>query len=184
MAYLTQMIKGEIDADFVEIIINEMSLLQAIHSPVHSILIHGMGGKERSFYWKLRRKNKSVELLWTGWSSNVWWTYLLSFLAGQAGLAKVLDISQIAELYLSIGGQSMCGLYFIPCGKVAKVLENIKSTREPNLLEILSDERNYFLLVVDFDYYSKDRDGEIVYREVIMGETLDPEIVTLLTRTK
>lgn len=176
-------IDGEIAVDLMESIIKSLPNLTAIHSTDHSILIHGMGGKPRSFYKELRR-NKSVELLWTGWSSNVWWTYLLSFIPGQAGLTKILDRTKLDNLYLDIGGQSMCGLYFIPNEKVKSVLEKIIKNRTPDIEDLLENETNYFLLTVDFDYHGGDRDGEIYYRQIVIGNDLDEKIELALTQTK
>ena len=183
MTTATDKIDGEIAVDLMESIIKTLPNLTAIHSTDHSILIHGMGGQPRSFYNELRN-NKSVELLWTGWSSNVWWTYLLSFIPGQAGLTKILDRTKLDNLYLDIGGQSMCGLYFIPNDKVKSVLDKITKERTPDIENILEDEANYFLLTVDFDYHGGDRDGEIYYRKLVVGNDLDEQIKSTLTRTE
>lgn len=170
--------EGIIKIDVMEDIIKELPKLSAIHATTHSILIHGMGGKPRSFYRTLDQ-NKSVELLWTGWSSNVWWTFLLSFIPGQAGLMKVLNRKQLDELYLDIGGQSMCGLYFIPNDKILWVLDKVKKERTPFIGKLLEDEKNYFLLTVDFDFHGGKRDGEVYYCHLLMGEKLDSEINTV-----
>lgn len=127
----TDKIEGEIAVDVMESIIKALPTLTAIHSIDHSVLIHGMGGQPRSFYSDLRH-NKSVELLWTGWSSNVWWTYLLSFIPGQASLSKVLDRTKVDTLYIDIGAQSMCGLFFIPNDKMKSVLDKITKDRTPD----------------------------------------------------
>lgn len=174
-------IEGEIAVDLMEDIIKALPNLKSIHSADHSILIHGMGGQPRSFYNNLRR-NKSVELLWTGWNSKIWWTYLLSFIPGQAGLTKVLDRQQLDKLYLDIGTQSMCGLYFIPNDKVLPVLEKVKKDRTPDITDILTNENNFFLLTVDFDFHGGDRDGEIYFRQLIMGDNLDQKIKQTLER--
>lgn len=176
-------ITGEIEVDLMEEIIKALPKLTAIHLTDHSILIHGMGGQTRRFYSTLRH-NKAIELLWTGWSSKVWWTYLLSFIPGQAGLTKVLDRQQLDNLYLEIGAQSMCGLYFIPNTKVISVLDKIKKERTSNLSDLFDNEKNYFLLTVDFDYHGGEKDGEIFYRELIIGDNLDTEIKQTLKRTK
>jgi hypothetical protein len=176
-------IDGEIAVELMEDIIEALPNLTAIYSKDHTILIHGMGGKPRSFYNNLR-KNKSVELLWTGWSSNVWWTYILSFIPGEEGLTKVLDRTQLDNLYLNIGGQSMCGLYFIPNDKAQNVLEKITKDRTPEIEGILENETNYFLLTVDFDYHGGERDGEIYYRMLVVGKDLDEKIKWTLTRTE
>ena len=183
MTTKTDKIDGEIAVDLVESIIKALPNLTPIHSTNHSILIHGMGGQPKSFYNDLRH-NKSVELLWTGWSSNVWWTYLLSFIPGQAGLTKILDRTKLDNLYLDIGGQSMCGLYFIPNDKVKSVLDKITKDRTPDIEDILEDETNYFLLTVDFDYQGGDRDGETYYRKLVVGNDLDEKIKWTLTRTE
>ena len=183
MTTTTDKIDGEIAVDLMESIIKALSNLTAMHSSDHSILIHGMGGQPRSFYNELRH-NKSVELLWTGWSSNVWWTYLLSFIPRQAGLAKILDRTKLANLYLAIGGQSMCGLYFIPNDKVKRVLDKIIEDKTPNIEDILEDEANYFLLTVDFGYHGGDNGGEIYYRKLVVGNDLDEKIKRTLTRTE
>ena len=174
-------IDGEIAVDLMEDIIKALPTLNAIHSTDHAILIHGMGGKPRSFYNELRH-NKSIELLWTGWSSKVWWSYLLSFIPGQAGLTKVIDRTQLDNLYIDIGVQSMCGLYFIPNDKVKSVLAKVIMERTPDIKDILENETNYFLLIIDFDYLGGDRDGEIYYRQLIIGSDLNEKIKWTLTR--
>jgi hypothetical protein len=176
-------IVGEITADLMKDILKALPNLEAIHSLTHSVLIHGMGGQPRSFYKKLRN-NKSVELLWTGWFSNIWWTYLFSFIPGQAGLTKVLELAQLYKLYLEIGGQSMCGLYFIPNGKVKSILEKIIKDRTPDIEDLLENETNYFLLTIDFDSYGSDRHSEIYYRKLVTGNDLDEKIKWILTRTE
>lgn len=176
-------ISGEIGVDLMEEIIKTLPKLKAIHLTDHSILIHGMGGQTRRFYRTLRL-NKAIELLWTGWSSNVWWTYLLSFIPGQAGLTKVLDRQQLDNLYLDIGAQSMCGLYFIPNEKMTSVLDKIQKEKTPNISYLFDNEKDYFLLTVDFDYHGGDKDGEIFYRELVIGDNLDAEVKQTLKRTK
>lgn len=183
MTTRTDKIEGEIAVDLMESIIKALPNLTAIHSTDNSILIHGMGGQPKSFY-NVLGQNKSVELLWTGWSSNVWWTYLMSFIPGQAGLTKILDRTQLDNLYLDIGGQSMCGLYFIPNDKIKSIVDKITKDRMPDIEDILVDETNYFLLTVDFDYHGGDRDGEIYYRKLVVGNDLDKKIKWTLTRTE
>ena len=50
--------------------------------------------------------------------------------------------------------------------------------------DILENETNYFLLTVDFDYHGGDRDGEIYYRKLVIGNDLDEKIKWTLTRTE
>jgi hypothetical protein len=78
----------------------------------------------------------------------------------------------------------MCGLYFIPNDKVKSVLDKITKERTPDIENILEDEANYFLLTVDFDYHGGDRDGEIYYRKLVVGNDLDEQIKSTLTRTE
>jgi|GEM_PF-1427204 len=177
-------IVGEITVDLMEDIIESLPNLKALRSTSHSILIHGMGGQTRSFYNALR-KNRNVELLWTGWSSNVWWTYLLSFIPGQAGLIKVIDLRQLDTFFFDIGQNSMCGLYFIPNSTVDKIVEEVKKKNgNGNFENIFKNEKNYFLLTVDIDFQGGHKTGEIFYRELIMGENLDTEIKQKLTQTE
>jgi hypothetical protein len=49
--------------------------LTAINSADHVLLIHGMGAKTGHFYRELLR-NDAVEVVWTGWFSNVRGTHL------------------------------------------------------------------------------------------------------------
>jgi hypothetical protein len=183
MTLRTNKINGEVGVNLMEDIIKLLPQLTAIHSTDHSILIHGMGGQTRSFYSNLRH-NKNVELLWCGWSSNVWWSYLLSFIPGQAGLTRIIDRQRLDSLYLDIGAQSMCGLYFIPNEKVLTILNKVKEERTPDVSEYLENENNYFLLTVDFDYHGGEKDGDIFYRELIIGDKLDSEIKQNLIRTE
>lgn len=176
-------IEGEIAVELMEDIINTLPKLTAMYSENHSILIHGMGGQTISFYNGIRQNNK-VELLWTGWSSTIWWTYLLSFIPGQSGLTKVLERSQLDSLYTNIGKHSMCGLYYIPNSSVDNILRAVKKDRGKNIEVILEKVENYFLLTVDFDYFGGDRDEEIFYRKLVLGDNLDTVIKQTLTRTK
>lgn len=176
-------INGEIEVDLMEDIIKTLPKMTAIYSTAHTILIHGMGGQTRSFYRNIRF-NKTVELLWTGWSSNNWWTYILSFIPGQAGLTKVIDRQQLDNIYLDIGALSICGLYFIPNETVISVVDKIKKERTPNISDLFDNEKNYFLLTVDFDYHGSDKDGEIFYKELMIGDNLDSDIKQTLIRTK
>ncbi len=180
IAQMRDKIEGEIEVELMEEIIKTLPKLTAMYSESHSILIHGMGGQTRNFYNDIRQNN-NIELLWTGWSSNKWWTYLLNFIHGQAGLVKVLDRSQLDNLYTNIGRLSMCGLYYISKDKVDNILEAVKKDRGKNIEVILDKVENYFLLTVDFDYNGGDRDGEILYREFILGANLDTEIKWTLT---
>lgn len=183
MTQHTDKISGEINIDLMEEIIKTFPSLKSIYSTDHSILIHGMGGQSRGFYNNLRH-NKAIELIWTGWSSKIWWTYLLSFIPGQAGLTKVIDRQQLDKLYLDIGAQSMCGLYFIPTKLEQKIIDIIKKERTPDIIDILKNETDYFLLTIDFDYHGGENDGEIFYREIVLGESINDEIKRILIRTK
>lgn len=177
-------IAGEIETELMIDIINTLPNLEAIYSVDHSVLIHGMGGQTRRFYRELK-SNKSIELLWTGWSSNVWWTYLFSFIPGQSGLCKVLDRQKTGNLFIEIGDQSTCRLYFIPTNKLEELLLKAKKDRMwNNLSNLVEDENNFFLLTVYFDYHGGNRDGDVFYREVIMGENLDDQIRRNLMRSE
>lgn len=176
-------IAGDVEVDLMEDIIKELPKLTALHSEDHSILLHGLGGQTKYFFRELK-KIESVEVLWTGWSDNVWWTYLLSFIPGQAGLIKVVDRKKLDEIYLDLGANIMCGLYFIPNRKVQPILDRTRKERISSVRDILDDETNYFLLTVDFGYHGGDRDGEIFYRHVIIGEDLDEELRRTLERKK
>jgi hypothetical protein len=176
-------IEGEIFADTMDEIIKTLPTIAAIHSQSHTVLIHGMGGHPKSFYWNLR-KNRAVELLWTGYSSNVWWTYLLSFIPGQSAVVKVLDRQQINGLFLDIGSQSMAGLYFVPNDKVIHITSEIEKRRaDANIESILSKEENYFLLTVNFDM-EYEVNSDRFYRSFVYGRNLDKEIRTVGVRTE
>ena len=176
-------INGEIETDLIESIIEELPNINDIHSTEHSLLIHGMGGQPRNFYRNLRTSTE-LELLWTGWSSNVWWTYLLSFIPGQAGLTKVLNRHNIDKHFMKIGAQSMCGLYFIPNELVNSVLEEVEKKRTTDIEHLLNGYANFFTLTIDFDYHGGERDREIFYHELTLGDGLSNELERTLTRTK
>ena len=176
-------IDGEIDADLIESIIKELPNLTDIHSDKHSLLIHGMGGQTRNFYSNLRTSTE-LELLWSGLSSNVWWTYLLSFIPGQAGLTKILNRNKLDQHYIEIGAQSMCGLYFIPNELANGVLEEVKRNRALDIENLLNGYANFFTLTIDFDYNGGERDGKIYYYELTLGDELPNQLERTLTRTK
>lgn len=172
-------ITGEIEIQVLENMLAALSKLNAINSADFTLIIHGMGSQARSFYRKLRT-NESVEVIWSGWCSKMWWSYLFSFIPGQAGLVKVLDRKKLDSLYLEIGSQSMCGLYFVPNEKVELIIDKVITKRSFDVSDILEDEKNYFLLVVDFDYRSETRDGEVYYSDFIVGDNVDEEVRKLL----
>lgn len=180
MTTTTDKIFGEISVDIMENIIKTIPQQAAINNPDNAILIHGMGGQPRSFYRDLYY-NTDVEILWTGWSTTVWWTYLLSFIPGQASLVKVINRNKLDSLYLDIGAQSMCGLYFVPNNKVDAILTDVKKTRGKNIKDILENASNYFVLTIDFDFHGGDRDGEIYFRELITGDNIDADLKQSLT---
>ena len=175
-------IEGEIEIAVMENIIETLPQLKAIHDPSYSILIHGMGGQPRSFYRDIRQNN-DVELLWTDWIGKSWWSYIFSFIPGQAGLINVLSRSRLDKLYEEIGAMSYCGLYFIPKYKLNEILETVQM-KDNHIEEIMKGEPNYFLLEVDFDYFPKDKNAALFYRRVIMGENLDEKIRETLIRTE
>jgi len=76
------------------------------------------------------------------------------------------------------------GLYFIPNDKTKSVLDKIIKDRTADIEGIIENETNYFLLTVNFDYHGGDRDGEIYYRELLVGKDLDEKIKWALTRTE
>ena len=169
-------LEGEISFDLIKKTVKKLPLLNAIHNSDNTILIHGMGGQTRGFYRNLKQKT-SIKLLWTDWCGKSWWSYIFSFIPGQTGLIKVLDKKQLDTLYIETGIRSMCGLYFIPNNKVDCILEEVKKKKvNDNLEKILENEKNYFLLIVDFDYFGGEKDGQITYIEIIIGDNLDEEI--------
>ena len=172
-------ITGEIETHVLENMLEALSKLKAISSTDFTLLVHGMGSQTRSFYRALNT-NESVEVIWSGWCSKVWWSYLFSFIPGQAGLVKVLDRKRVDLLYQEIGAQSMCGLYFVPNASVESIVRQVIDERSFDISDIPMDEKNYFLLVVDFDYRSKTRDGEVYFRDFIIGDNVDDEIKKLL----
>jgi len=174
-------VDGEISAVLLEGAIATQPYVKAIHSNDHSILIHGMGGKPRSFYNNLRKSNL-VEIMWTGWCSSNRWTYLLSFISGQAGLVKVHDRKQLESLYLDIGGLSMCGLYFVPNHVVNCVLEEVERNRPTDISFLLEGVQDFFLLTVDFDYHGGEKDGEVYYRKLSIGSALDDSVKSALKK--
>lgn len=177
--FMKNRITGEIEIQVLENMLAALSKLNVISSADFTLLIHGMGSQTRSFYRELRT-NESVEVIWSGWCSKVWWSYLFSFIPGQAGLVKVLDRKKLNPLYLEIGAQSMCGLYFVPNKKVEIIIDKVINERSFDVSDILKDEKNYFLLVVDFDYRSETRDGEVYYRDFIVADNVGEEVKTLL----
>ncbi len=175
-------IQGEVPSERVESVVAALPTLTAIYSADHVLLIHGMGGQTGYFYQELLR-NDAVEVIWTGWCSDVWWTHLLRllFVAGYAGLVKVLDRSVVDQLYQDVGAQSCCGLYFVPRTCEQMIVERVIRERAWDVSDLLAGESNYFFLEVDFDYRGTDPDA--YYRKVVIGNHLDEELRTVLCRT-
>jgi hypothetical protein len=142
--------------------------------------VNGMGGQSRKFYRDISN-NTALEILWTGWSSKVWWTNLLSFIPGQSSLVKVIDRTKLDSLYLDIGAQSMCGLYFVPNQKVGEILADVRRTRGENIEGILKKERNYFILTIYFDSHDDDQSRQIYFKKLVIGDDLDANLKRTLT---
>jgi hypothetical protein len=177
-------VSGEIEVDLMENIIHELPNIDEIYNESFTVYIHGMGGQTRNFYRRLRQ-NKDVELLWSGWSSKIWWTYIFSFIPGQAGLVKIINRKKLDQLYLDIGAMSLCGLYYLSRQKEQEIIDQvIKDPHGLNFLKILEKETNYFLLEVDFDYHGGDQDGKIFYRKLYLGDQLNENLKRILTKEK
>ncbi len=176
---MAERLKGEITIESMNKIIDTLPLLDHIYDKNHVVLIHGMGGQQRSFYRELQ-KNNNIELIWTDWIGKSWWSYIFSFIPGQAGLVKILDKKQLHSLYRKIGSLSMCCLYFVPASFVDSITEILKMKSETNLIEgLLKDEEDYFSLTVDFGYFSEDK-NPLTYRSVVIGDQLSEELKNLL----
>lgn len=173
-------IDGEIPVELTEEILKTLPTLKAIHSSEHSILIHIMGGQTRSFFKELKQ-NKAMEVLWTDWIGKSWWSYVFSFIPGQAGLIRVLDRNRLDHLIEELRGMSYCGVYFIPNHKAAAILEEVKQ-KDDNILKVLESETDFFILNIDFDYYPADRDAMLYHRYVVTGNNLNEEIKRIITR--
>lgn len=179
---MTDKIDGVISADLKETIIKTLPNIPAIHSTDHSILFHIMGGQTRSFFNELK-KRRDLEVLWTGWIGKSWWSYIFSFIPGQCGLLRIIDRKRLDVLIEELGEMSYCGIYFIPNNKVENVLQQVE-LKTDGLEEIFKAESDYFLLEIDFDYNGGDKDGEVFYRRVTWGDTLDGELQKTLKRSE
>jgi hypothetical protein len=172
-------IEGEISIAKMEKIIVTLPSLPTFFSQKHTVLIHGMGGQTKLFYRTLRTE-KSLDLLWTDFSSNSWWTFLLSFVPGQSGLVQVIDRHRIDSLFLDIGSQSTAGLYFVPNHKTNEILKDVVQNRDQaDIASILTEENDYFLLTVNFDT-EYEVNSDKFYRQFIYGDNLNSEIRDVL----
>ena len=175
---------NEVEIGLMRDIIQILPSLSAIHSTEQTILIHVSGGETRSFFRSLKQY-KDIQLLWTGWMGKSWWSYIFSFIPGQAGLIKVLNRKLVDVLYQKVGRRSFSGLYFIPNSKSDQFLEAVRTKKEHDQFEeILKDEGNYFLLMVDFDYWPGNPKADLFYRDVTLGNNLDEEIRKVLLRVE
>jgi hypothetical protein len=175
---------GVIEVKLLDDIVKKLPNISAFHSTEHTVFIYGMGSKTRSFYYQLK-SNPDVALLWSGWFTNKWWTYFLSFIAGESGLVKVLNRNNIFNLYDDIGGQSYCALCFVEEKLTQEIFASIiKLKTDFKLEQFLKNEKNYFVLNVDFDYHGGERDGELYYAELCYDDSLNEELVANLTLIK
>lgn len=65
--------------------------------------------------------------------------------------------------------------------KVAAILEEVKQKGD-NILKVLENETDFFILNIDFDYFPADREAMVYHRHVVTGDNLDEEIKKTITR--
>ena len=179
---LNRHIEGIISDELMKSILHSLARLNALNRPDYTILIHGMGGQTHSFYKSLK-KQIDVEVLWTGWSSKIWWTHIFRSFAGQGGLVKVKNLQALEKIFREIRLQSMSGLYFVPTKLVEEIkIDTIKNRNLIQFERILKDEEDFFILVVNSGKNDGVNGEEVIIKEVIMGNNLDSEIRKILTQ--
>jgi hypothetical protein len=88
------------------------------------LLLYGGGGRDKKFYLDLKGNTK-CEVLWTGWSGPKW-SSLFSFIPGQAGLIKVLEMNLFEELYYELAAHSVSDVIYVPKELTQEIVTEVK----------------------------------------------------------
>lgn len=179
MSEVKNEIKEEIEISIFDSMMDELVNSNELEKKGFTVLIYGQGSQSRHFYRQLRY-NQDIELYWTGWSlpKALWF---LSFIPGQAGLLKIINLKKTKEIYDSVGVMSLCSLYFIPSDIVNEVITGVKRNKYKfDIRDLLKDKKEYFLMDVDFDYHGGEKDGEIFYRILQYGDDLSGNLKRIL----
>lgn len=169
----------EVSRDSIEALLSNLTNCSGLQSEQHSVLIHGMGHHPRSFYRQLAN-NPDVEVLWSGWCGP-WWLYFLSFIPGQAGLLELKTRSKVRDIFSLVGELSMCALYFFPTALHSQIVDGIRRYKYNfSVRDALKDEKDYFILEVDFDYVSDKKDSDVIFKGLSCGSNLSDELKQVL----
>jgi hypothetical protein len=170
--------QAEIEYEKLDGILDKLSDY-SVDNDNYQILIHGRGGKPRSFYRELSLE-KDIDLIWTGWSGPLW-AIIFSFIPGQSGLIKLKNKNRLKEFYNEIGAQSFCALYFVDRNTEKQIIELVTKKQKVEISDLIENSDSNFMLDVYFDHHGGQRDGEVVYKFSYTGQKVDQEIATLLS---
>ncbi len=166
-----------------ELMLNEIVHAKALDLASCDLLVYGGGGMDNSFYRNLV-KNKSYELLWTGWSGPKW-SSIFSFIPGQAGLVKIDNPSELIELYLDLAAYSVSEIIYLPKILTEKVTTEIREkTWLANFEKFVKNEPNSFLLTSETDETINENGTEKYLYDYLIGDQLNSALKDIIERKK
>jgi hypothetical protein len=147
------------------------------------LLLYGGGGQGKKLYSELRRNTK-CEVLWTGWSGPKW-SSIFSFIPGQAGLIKVLDMNIFRKLYYELATHSVSDVIYVPKESTREIIEEVKEkTWRANFQSFIKRTPNSFLLTSEADETVRENGKEMYFYDYAFGYQLSHLVRDLIERKK
>jgi hypothetical protein len=145
------------------------------------LLLYGGGGQDKKFYSDLRQNTK-CEVLWTGWSGPKW-SSIFSFIPGQAGLIKVLDMNVFEELYYELAAHSVSDVIYVPKELSQEIIADVKEkTWRANFESFVKRVPNSFVLTSEADETVEENGKEMYFYDYAFGSELSHLLRDIIER--
>lgn len=110
-----------------EEMLKELSLSESIDLNYYDLLLYGGGGHSKSFYRNLQQ-NSDYQILWTGWAGPKW-SSIFSFIPGQAGLIRVVNLHAFSELYYNLATYSVSEVLYVPKFLTPEIVDDVRKKK-------------------------------------------------------
>jgi hypothetical protein len=166
-----------------ELMLNEISEAGSLNLESNDLLLYGGGGQDSNFYREIAA-NKNCELLWTGWSGPKW-TSIFSFIPGQAGLIKILEVKEFGELYYRLAAHSVSNVIYLPKNLTRVVTSEVeKRTWQANFEKFITNDSNSFLITSEAEETINQNEEEKYLYDYVFGGQLDKELKEIIERRR
>ena len=147
------------------------------------LLLYGGGGQDRKLYSDLRQNTK-CQILWTGWSGPKW-SSIFSFIPGQAGLVKVLDMSLFEGLYYELAAHSVSDVIYVPKELTRVIIAEVREkTWRANFESFVERTPNSFVLTSEADETVTENGKEMYFYDYAFGSQLSQILRDIIERKK